>query len=147
MFKLILAVVTVVSGAGLAAQAIVNSQLRSLVGSGLVAAVTNNFVGLCALFFFLLISGQATSLANLTQVPSTYLIGGLFGAVFVFVSTYAAKELGMLFFLALVVSGQFVLASLIDHFGWFGAEQQAFTIKRALGVIALIAGAILVKLK
>lgn len=99
MLRLLVVTISILSGAGLAIQAILNSQLRALLGSALVAAVNNNFMGLCLLLLLLVCMGQGSSLLSLKDVSPVYLVGGMFGAFYVVLSAYAAKDLGVVFFL------------------------------------------------
>ena len=64
-------------------------------------------------------------------------------AVIVLSITVAGPRIGIVATTAFLIAGQFTLATVIDRFGWFGAEQVALGWPRVLGLALLAAGAVL----
>ena len=73
--------------------------------------------------------------------PKWMLLGGLMSAVIILSITIAGPRIGIVATTSLLIAGQFVLATAIDRFGWFGAEQIALGWPRLLGLALLAAGA------
>lgn len=75
--------------------------------------------------------------------PKWMLLGGLMSAVIVLSITVAGPRIGIVATTALLIVGQFSLATVIDRFGWFGVEQVPLAWPRVLGLALLAAGAAL----
>lgn len=74
-------------------------------------------------------------------------MGGLLGAFFITSVIVSVQRMSVANLLALVVAGQLITALLFDHFGILGVKQSPVTLTRALGALALIAGAYLINKK
>lgn len=143
--KLLFYVLPVLCGVTLATQAVVNGQLRSSIGSPLVAAFISFFTGTVLLFFLIIVTRQPVpSLHTLQQVSLIKWTGGLLGAFFVTAVIVSIQKIPSANLFALIITGQFVTAMLIDHFGWLGAIQTAVNPLKLAGVVLLIAGAYLI---
>lgn len=75
--------------------------------------------------------------------PRWMWLGAVMGGVIVLAITVAAPRVGVVATTGLLIAGQFVMATLIDRFGWFGLEQAPVTWARLLGLALLVAGAAL----
>lgn len=132
-------------GGGLTSQAAINAQLGARIGA-LPASVLSFAVGLVALVAATLLTrAPVPSAAGLAGMPWHLWIGGLFGAVFIAASVWLVPRLGPGFFFALVISGQLVTALVIEHFGLLGSARQPASLQRLLGVVIMLAGAMLVR--
>ena len=132
-----------VGGVGIALQALVNLELRQRLGHPALAALVSFLVGTAVLAVLALatLRGQPrVDLAAVRGAPWWAWVGGAFGAYFVWVAIVATQRLGPVMFFALVVAGQLVASTVIEHHGWLGAARQSFTPLRALGVALLMAG-------
>lgn len=132
-----------VAGLGLALQALVNLELRQRLGQPALAALVSFLVGAAVLGVLVLASLRGQPRVELSAVrgaPWWAWIGGAFGAYFVWSAIVATQRLGPMLFFALVVAGQLVASTVIEHYGWLGAARQAFTPMRAVGVALLLAG-------
>ena len=126
-------------------QAIVNGQLRVAIGSPLVAAFISFFSG--TLFLLLLIVAMrqpVPAVHTMQQVAWVNWAGGLLGAFFVTAVIISIQKIPSANLFALIITGQFVTALLIDHFGWLGATQSPAHPMKLAGVVLLVAGAYLV---
>ena len=136
----------VVSGAGVAAQAVINSRLRFLLGTPVWAAATQFIVGLAVLAILAAATRQPLpSGAAIARTPWWMWTGGLFGAAFIFMSVVATPRLGAALMLAASIVGQLGAALIIDHYGFFGAEVIQITAMRVVGVALLVAGVVLIR--
>lgn len=133
-----------VSGSMLAIQPPTNAYLARASGSVLLAAFLSFAVGTVALLI-LTLAADRPALAPLRDVPWYAWVGGLYGAFFVAVSTYAAPRLGIASMITLAVAGQMVAALIIDHYGALGLDRTPMTPGRLMGVALVIGGVLLVR--
>ena len=54
-------------------------------------------------------------------------------------------KLGAATFIALLVAGQMLASVTLDHFGWIGLAQRPLDLPRAMGVLLLIGGVVLIR--
>lgn len=137
------ALLALVAGVGIALQALVNLELRQRLGQPALAALVSFLVGSAVLAVLALATfrGQPrVELAAVRGAPWWSWVGGAFGAYFVWSAIVATQRLGPMMFFALVVAGQLVASTVIEHHGWLGAARQEFTPMRAVGVALLLAG-------
>jgi len=134
----------IVSGLLVAAQGAINSGMKGMVGSAVIAALINNLVGACALAAVLVFSRSSIpSGSKLLEVPGYYWLAGVLGASFIWTAATVIPKLGVSTTLALVISGQLVGALLIDHFGLLGVQQRAFSWPTWVGLALVVVGALL----
>ncbi len=88
--------------------------------------------------------GGDISRASLTAVPWWVYLGGLAGMVFVAGGVVIAPVTGALLFFVCIVAGQLLGAMLADHFGAFGLEVREVSPQRIVGLVLVLAGAVLV---
>ncbi|AEA64219.1 DMT family transporter [Burkholderia gladioli] len=117
----------------------VNGQLSTCVGP-FRASLVNHVVGF--LFLSLLLVFQTSSGGTSASAPAAAYLGGVFGALFVAVSSYVFPRLGAMKAALLVISGQMLAAVVID---WHH-HQAAPGALRCLGVAIVLLGIVLSKL-
>jgi len=142
--KTLAVLVGVGAGCLVGMQAPINSRLGRTVG-GLQAASFSFLIGTLALvsLTFVLRDGLG-SFGRLGNLPWWALIGGLLGAVYVFVALEAVRTLGASGLTAVVITGQLAISVLIDRFGLLGVARQHVSVSRLLGLALLLAGVVLV---
>lgn len=74
------------------------------------------------------------------QVPWYALTAGLLGLVIVGTIGYTVPRLGLSTAFTIIVASQFIVAALLDHFGWLGATLRPLELSRLLGIGVLISG-------
>jgi bacterial/archaeal transporter family-2 protein len=132
-------------GAGLVVQVGMNSTLRAILGSPIVAALISFLVGSAALAMYLLIARTPLPVrSQLAVVPGWAWLGGVLGAFYVASSVVVGPRLGAATLLALVVLGQLVTSLLVDHFGWLGFPQHPLSLVRGAGAVLLFVGVLLI---
>lgn len=124
-------------------QAPLNAELGRHTGA-ITASVVSFTVGLAVLLVVAAVVGQLGGVTNVGEVSWPYLLGGLIGAFFVTTALLAVPRIGAGSFTAAAVSGQLVMAVVIDKYGWFDVPQQDLSPARILGVVLLLAGVWLV---
>jgi transporter family-2 protein len=137
--------VALFSGAALAVQVGMNSELRVRIGHPLVAALFSFLVGTAGLVAYLAIArpGWPTG-GRLATVPWWGWTGGLVGACYVATGAAYANRLGAASWLGLVVTGQVLASVALDHFGLVGFPVHQAGLMRLVGVALLLAGVVIV---
>ncbi|UZJ78830.1 DMT family transporter [Fictibacillus sp. KU28468] len=138
MAKVIVLLLALFSGMGQSMQAAVNGTLGKKIGS-IEGAFVSFFTGTVMLLIFMLIWGNG-SLSTVWNVPKWNLIGGVLGAIYVFIVIMAVPKIGVTSAITAVIIGQLTMSVVIDHFGWFGNEPVHFTYKRMIGLVLMFAG-------
>jgi transporter family-2 protein len=134
---------TAIAGGLIALQAPINAGLGKETGS-LPAALISFFIGTVALAAIVVFSGKASGLGSVFDVSWYYLLGGLLGAVYVTTALIAVTVIGAGGVAAMTVSAQLIASVLIDRLGLFGLDQVSLGPERAIGVVLLLAGTVLV---
>ena len=92
----------------------------------------------------LLIAFRGGNLKNWQGVPWYALSTGILGLIIVGSIGYVVPRLGVAKGFTLIVASQFLIASLIDHFGFFGAVVRPMVMTRSLGLCLMLLGVWLV---
>ena len=138
----IIVLVAAAGGAAVALQAQLVGLINSRLGTVEAIFLTYGLGGLLAAVLLALVRGGSMS-AWRGLPPYTYLAGA-FGLVIIGAISFSVARLGVVRGLLLVTAAQFVVAALVDRFGWFGAPVQPVTPQKLAGVALLVAGAWLV---
>jgi transporter family-2 protein len=141
----LLGVLALVSGGLIAVQAAANAALsRSIQGNIPFVATTLFLVGLVGAAAVLVTSGQGLpAAAQLGEAPWWSYTGGLIVAFYVFIITFLAPRIGVGNAIALVVTGQILVALAIDHFGLMRSLVFELNWTRAAGALLMIVGVFL----
>jgi bacterial/archaeal transporter family-2 protein len=138
---------TIVAGASVALQQVLNANLRAQIGSPWWAGFSSYFVGMVVMAFAALtLPGSKVNLAAVGDSPWWSWMGGLFGATFIGIGVVMVPRLGAATVMAFVVVGQMLAAMALDHFGLFGVPQHSANPLRLAGAGLLIAGVTLARI-
>jgi len=136
----------VATGAGIAAQALINSRLRGVLGGAIWAAVAQFVVGLVLLIALALATRQPSpSFEAVPRSPWWVWTGGAFGAAFIVVSIVLVPRMGTALTVASITVGQLLAALVFDHTGWLGAPVIRLSPVRLAGAALLFAGIMLLR--
>ncbi len=136
----------VAAGISIATQQMLNTNLRSALGSPAWAGFASYLLGTaCMVALAVVLRDPLPAVGMMARAPWWAWGGGLFGAIFIGLAILLVPQLGAATFFALFVTGQMLAALAFDHFGWFGLVQRALDLPRLLGVAFLIAGVVLVR--
>ncbi|WP_280254799.1 DMT family transporter [Nocardia wallacei] len=83
------------------------------------------------------------SRAELKAMPRWAPFGGLTGGAAIFAMITVASSVGVSTFNALIIAGQMLLATAMDHYGVMGFPRRRLTVQRLAGCVLLIAGSYL----
>jgi transporter family-2 protein len=136
----------VLTGAGIAAQALINSRLRTVLGAALWAAVAQFVVGLVLLVVLAMVTRQPSpTFETVPKSPWWIWTGGVFGAAFIVVSIILTPRMGTALTVASITVGQLMAALVFDHTGWLGAPIIRMSPIRLAGAALLCAGIVLMR--
>jgi bacterial/archaeal transporter family-2 protein len=145
--RLLLMLVTLLVGALIPVQAILNTRLGKQTGGPMMGSMMSFIIGLICLFILNLSMNYSavTQLKPAATSPWYLWLGGVIGAIFVGYITWVNQKQGMTLTFALVVSGQIFISLLMDHYGLLGSTIRTITLEKIIGVLLIIGGLVLVK--
>jgi transporter family-2 protein len=133
------------AGLALPIQFSINAQLRTVVGSPLVAATISFIVGAITLFTVSLFKAGFSLNKGIASAPWWVWTGGVLGAFYVLATIILIPRIGAGTTVALVLAGQIVASVLIDHFGLINVPINLLSMPRILGAILVIIGVVLIQ--
>lgn len=151
MVLVILIICTLLIGFCQPIQAGINGKLRDLVGgSAFLSGAISNLVGAILMFiiFFTKARGHIGTFFPLNITKDNwyyYLGGGLLSALIVCATIILPRKMSYTLFFITFLSGQVIMALLIDRFGLFGAPAVKITLKQIIGICLVLVGIFLVK--
>jgi transporter family-2 protein len=128
------------------------------IGAGIAVALQGQFMGLMDRAFgtresifvtyaggglsitLLMLAFRGSNLKNWQTVPWYAYGSGILGLIIVGAIGYVVPRLGVAKGFTLIVASQFVIAALIDHFGFFGAGVRPLDLTRLLGFSLILLG-------
>ena len=134
-----------VAGAGLAAQAAVNTQLRAATGSALWTSLISASLTVVLLGAALALQRDALTTSGYARYPWWIWTGGIAGAAYVLAAVTLARPLGVATLFAAVIVGQLTAGLVIDHYGWLHVPVHRVSPERLLGAALLVAGMALIR--
>ena len=134
-----------VAGAGLAAQAGVNTQLRAATGSALWTSLISASITVVLLAAALLAQRDSLVTDGYGRYPWWIWTGGIAGASYVLAAVALARPLGVATLFAAVIVGQLTAGLVIDHFGWFNVPVHRVSPERLIGAALLVGGMALIR--
>ncbi|VDG22904.1 DMT family transporter [Lactiplantibacillus mudanjiangensis] len=139
---IILALIPILMGSGLAMQTAVNSKLRQYVGSPYLASTVSFTIGALFLVILTLATGVNPLVAwsTFTQNPWWIWLGGLLGVLGMTVNLLLFPKLGSIQTAVLPLFGQIIMGVLIDQWGLFGSPKSGLTVVKAIGVLLVAVG-------
>ena len=145
--KYLLMFLTLLTGALLPVQAILNTRLGKQTGGPLMGSLLSFTVGLICLLVLNLVTNTSAviNLKPATVMPWYIWLGGFLGAIFVGYITWVNQQQGVALTFALVVSGQVFCSLVIVLFGLLGSAVRTITLEKIIGAVLIIVGIVLIK--
>lgn len=139
-------IICLISGALMSIQGIFNTQVTKNAGIW----TTNVFVQFTALMIciggWLLTDRNSFTVISRVE-PKYMLLGGAIGAFITYTVIKGMDMLGPAKAVMLIVTAQLLVAYVIELFGWFGVEKQAFELRKLIGMGIAVAGIVIFKWK
>ncbi|TIS99615.1 MAG: DMT family transporter [Mesorhizobium sp.] len=145
MMGVVWSLLGILSGAFIAIQAPINSQLArdretQAAFSFLSGAVVLGIISVTV------VKLQGISLDWKAPAPWLFVAGGMLGGFYVTLSTILTPRIGAAALMAFLVAGQLLAGMLIDRVGFLGVAVREISLGRIAGAVLLLAGALLVRL-
>ncbi len=138
--------IAIIAGIMMPTQAAINNKLSTHVQSPILSAFISFAVGLIALFVYIIITRIPLSQLSFSKnAPPVAWLGGLCGAFFVTAVVFVVPRLGVALTFSILILGQMLATLPIDHFGILDAPVREINLPRIIGVVLIIAGALLVR--
>ena len=134
----LLVIIAVIGGVTIALQAQMMGLLDKTIGT--LEGVFITYAGGGLLISLVLILIRGGNLGAWQSVPWYAYSSGALGLIIVGAIGYSAPRLGLVATFTIIVSSQFVVAALIDHFGVLGAATRPLDLSRMLGIALLLVG-------
>jgi transporter family-2 protein len=148
MMGLFWSLLGIASGAFIAIQAPINSQLARGLGLPVAAAAFSFLSGAIVLGIATLLVTRTQEIALDWKAPAPWLFiaGGVLGGAYVTISTLLIPRIGAAALMAFLVAGQLLAGMMLDRVGFLGMAVREITLGRVTGAVLLLAGALLVRL-
>ena len=148
MMGLFWSLLGIASGAFIAIQAPINSQLARGLGLPVAAAAFSFLSGAIVLGLATLVVTRAQGISLDWKAPAPWLFvaGGVLGGAYVTIATILIPRVGAAAVMAFLVAGQLLGGVLLDRIGFLGMAVREISLGRIAGAVLLVAGALLVRL-
>ncbi|MDT0941157.1 DMT family transporter [Staphylococcus pseudintermedius] len=146
----LLLILGLVAGAVIPVQTSINSRLSRFTQSSLYASAISFTVGTLLLLIlnFILNPHLLTAEAfGHYHFDYYWYVGGLMGVIYLTGNMILLPRIGASLTVVTTITGQILMSMLIDTFGWFNVDVQALHVMKALGIVLLLIGIILMNLQ
>lgn len=143
MQTMIIMLLTLSLGIMIAVYLPMNSTVARYLGSPISASIPFFFIALVTtiLIFFLL--EDYSTISKLKNIPAYLFLPGFVAAFMIIGTTYLIPKVGARKFFILVITGQILMGIIISHFGILESPKDAITLKKMLGALLMVAGALI----
>ncbi len=147
MDSLLWALMGVIAGACIAAQAPINASLGRALEVPIAAAAVSFLAGGVVLWALAFLFSYLTStpINYGAPAPWTFVAGGLLGAFYVFSNITLTPLMGAAAVMALSVTGQLIGGLFLDKIGFMGMAVREISVGRIVGAVLLVAGAVMIR--
>lgn len=147
MDSLLWALMGVIAGACIAAQAPINASLGRALEVPIAAAAVSFLAGGVVLWALAFLFSHLTStpINYGAPAPWTFVAGGLLGAFYVFSNITLTPLMGAAAVMALSVTGQLIGGLFLDKIGFMGMAVREISVGRIAGALLLVAGAVMIR--
>ncbi len=123
----------------------VQTPIANVIGQKVGSAASSVVVHISGLIFsvLVLLLYRGENIQNWRSLPWWAYLAGLFGVILYLTINYTIPRIGTLGAITLIIIGQLVTGTVIDHFGFFGNVVRQVDAGRLLGLLLLIASSYL----
>lgn len=111
------------------------SQRLGVMESVFIVHIGGAIAALIPLLYF-----SGGKLGQWRSVPWYALCAGIFGLVVIFSMSYMIPRIGVATALIILLAGQLIIGTVLDHFGWLGAIQRPLDVTRVFGLSVVLVG-------
>lgn len=138
-------ILAIISGASMSIQGVLNTRLNEKIGLWEATTLVQGIAFVLS-FIIMFFVGNG-DMKNLISINKIYLLGGVLGVIITFTVIKTVAGLGPTYGIATILVSQLIVAAIIDGFGLFETPKIAFSLNQFIGVVIMIAGIIIFKLK
>ena len=144
-----LSILAFIAGAAITTQASMNAQLGVLLRSSLIGtSVAFLFSSLFTFIAVIVTTRNYPQLATVQAIPIyLWFSGGAIAAFGVGMYYFLIPKMGVGPMMSYALAGQLLLAVVASHFGWFDMPVKQIDFMKIVGILALIAGVILINIE
>ena len=135
----IYALIMLIAGICVPILAVLNAGLGKELGSAPAACVILSLVALVTSAVILLATGPQAILNTFSSSKHLF-FGGVLFILYILSITFIAPKFGLGNAIFFILLGQILSASIIDHFGLFGAISQSLSYQRITGIFIMVLG-------
>jgi len=139
MTYILLLLLMLIAGAGIPVMAAINTGLGVKIGSPYLAVAIMSASVLMVAALCMAVWPKADWTA-LKSVPPLYFSAGLFFLLYILSIGFTAPRIGLGTAVFMVLAGQLISSTVIDHFGLFGNPVQEITPRRIAGLVLFLIG-------
>ena len=132
-----------VAGFGIPVMAALNGGLGSRLDSPALATSILFMVGAVVSLTYLFLSGDIPKSPIEQSIPVVFYMGGLFVVFYILSITWVIPRFGVANAISLVLLGQLISMTVINHFGLLGTLQNSISGQRVGGLALMIVGVFL----
>lgn len=136
---------SLLAGIFISLQGVFNTRVSDEIGLWETTTIVH-VIGAFFAFIITLICGDG-DLKKIGVVNKIYLLGGIFGVIIVYSVMKGISLLGPTFSIAILLVTQLIFTTIIDTFGLFGNIQIKFNFTKLVGILFMVVGIIIFKLK
>lgn len=141
-----LVVLGVTAGLSVPLQLAFNAQLTRDVQSPYIAGFFIFLIGVVAMSIVIsVLRPTLPSLGTLSAMPPTVWLGGILATIYILIIVFVTPKLGVGMTTALVLVGQLMTSTLLDHFGVFGNPEDRVDPLRLFGLLLMLGGVLALK--
>ena len=137
-------VMSISAGFAGSVQAAALGRLGDRVGTIEAVGFSTLVAGTTGILVLLVARRSLAGVGHAFHQPLWLWLGGILRAFIVLAITVAAPKIGVAAAIGLVITGNLVVAAMIDRFGWFGVDPIPLEWPRVVGILLLAGGAALV---
>lgn len=144
-----LSILAFIAGAAITTQAGMNAQLGVLLRNPLIGTtIAFVFSSLFTLIAVIVTTRSYPQLATVQSIPIyLWFSGGALAAFGVGMYYFLIPKMGVGSMMSYALAGQLLLAVVASHFGWFDMPVKQIGFIKTVGILALIAGVILINIE
>jgi Uncharacterized protein conserved in bacteria len=136
---------SILAGILISLQGVFNNRVSDRIGMWEATAVVHG-IGF-AFALLILTFWSSGNIKKIGEVNKLYLLGGALGVIIVYSVIKGIGLLGPAYSTAILLIVQLIAAVIIDTFGLFGCQKIKFDYTKPLGILVMIVGIIIFKLK
>lgn len=138
-----------IAGAAITTQASMNAQLGVLLKNSLIGTtIAFVFSSLFTLIAVIVTTKSYPQFATVQSIPIyLWFSGGAIAAFGVGMYCFLIPKMGVGPMMSYALAGQLLLAVIASHFGWFDIPVKQIDLIKLIGIVALIAGVILINIE